>query len=94
MNLQNENIFVLKGGSKVSGQNFRSFFGGLCESAKVSEHWVRIRIFERPENKVWTEAVKLKDRETESLIVRRLKLIACCFSVIFLISIVKMPSTP
>jgi hypothetical protein len=84
----------LKGGSKVSGQNFRSFFGGLWESAKVLEHWIRIRIFERPENKVWPEAVELTDPETENLIVSRLKLIACCFSAIFLISIVKTPSTP
>ncbi len=68
------------------GQNVRSFFDRLWESAKVLEHWIRIRIFERPENKVWPEAVELTDPETENLIVPRLKLIACCFSAIVLLT--------
>jgi hypothetical protein len=33
------------GGQKVSGRNVRSFFDRLWESAKVVEHWIRIRIF-------------------------------------------------
>ncbi len=55
------------------------------------------RIFERLENKVWTEAVELTDPKTEHLIVPRLKLIACCFfddlSPRFFISIVKTSCT-
>ncbi len=35
----------ITGDPKVSGQNIRSYFDRLWESAKALEHWVRIRIF-------------------------------------------------